>query len=54
MFCAHPQHPAMKRGVRAQKERKDINTTFLCLSNANSVYIRTILEVCADALTYAE
>ena len=40
----------MKRGVRAQKERKDINTTFLCLSNANSVYIKTILEVRADAL----
>ena len=40
-----PQHPAMKRGVRNLKNRKDVDTTFLCLSNSNSVYINTILEV---------
>lgn len=44
----HPhrnQHPAMLRGVRDLKNRKDIDTTFLCLSNSNTVYIDTILKV---------
>jgi pyridoxal phosphate phosphatase PHOSPHO2 len=35
----------MKRGVRNLKDRKDIDTTFLCLSNSNQVYIDTILKV---------
>ncbi|KAK9899431.1 hypothetical protein P389DRAFT_48499 [Cystobasidium minutum MCA 4210] len=39
-----PVHPAMKRGVRNLKARKDIDTTFLCLSNSNQVYINTILQ----------
>lgn len=37
------QHPAMKRAVTNLKNRGD--TTFLCLSNSNEVYIGTILEV---------
>ncbi|KAJ2926750.1 hypothetical protein H1R20_g10326, partial [Candolleomyces eurysporus] len=37
-----PFHPAMVRGVDNLK--KAGRTTFLCLSNANSVYISTILE----------
>ena len=36
------QHPAMVRAVKKLKEGG--NTTFLCLSNANSVFISTILE----------
>ncbi|EJU04051.1 hypothetical protein DACRYDRAFT_105116 [Dacryopinax primogenitus] len=39
-----PFHPAMKRCVRAIKVRSDPSTDLLVLSNANSVYIRTILE----------
>ena len=39
------QHPAMKRGVRNLKARQDVDTTFLCLSNSNKVYIDTILQV---------
>lgn len=35
----------MKRGVRNLKARKDVETTFLCLSNSNQVYIDTILKV---------
>lgn len=38
-----PVHPAMKRAVTNLKARGD--TTFLCLSNSNEVYIGTILEV---------
>jgi hypothetical protein len=38
-----PQHPAMKRAVTGLKGRGE--TTFLCLSNSNEVYISTILEV---------
>jgi len=37
-----PFHPAMVRAVTKLKEAGD--TTFLCLSNANSVFISTILE----------
>ncbi|KAF8303346.1 hypothetical protein DL93DRAFT_2173054 [Clavulina sp. PMI_390] len=39
-----PFHPAMARAVRFLKETKNPDTTFLCLSNSNSVYISTILE----------
>ena len=38
-----PQHPAMVRGVSALKARG--KTTFFCLSNANIIYITTILKV---------
>lgn len=38
-----PVHPAMKRAVTNLKARGD--STFLCLSNSNEVYIGTILEV---------
>jgi len=37
-----PMHPAMVRAVKNLKERG--KTTFFCLSNANSVYISTVLE----------
>lgn len=37
------QHPAMVRAVSSLKARGE--TTFLCLSNANSVFIDTILKV---------
>ncbi|KAL7424552.1 hypothetical protein Q5752_000236 [Cryptotrichosporon argae] len=37
-----PFHPAMKRAVTALKAKGE--TTFLCLSNSNDVYIPTILE----------
>jgi pyridoxal phosphate phosphatase PHOSPHO2 len=37
-----PYHPAMVRAVTELKGRGE--TTFLCLSNANSVFISTILE----------
>ncbi|KAF8904457.1 phosphatase phospho-type [Gymnopilus junonius] len=37
-----PYHPAMVRAVTSLKNRGE--TTFLCLSNANSVFISTILE----------
>ncbi|PPQ99433.1 hypothetical protein CVT24_005240 [Panaeolus cyanescens] len=37
-----PYHPAMKRAVTNLKSRG--KTTFLCLSNANSVFISTILK----------
>ncbi|KAJ3519774.1 hypothetical protein NMY22_g13045 [Coprinellus aureogranulatus] len=38
-----PFHPAMARGVDKLKTQDD-RTTFLCLSNSNSVFISTILE----------
>lgn len=41
------QHPAMIRGVKTIKAAVKPQTTFLCLSNANTVYISTVLEVCA-------
>lgn len=34
----------MKRAVTSLKERSS-DTTFLCLSNSNEIYISTILEV---------
>jgi len=37
-----PIHPAMIRGVTELKAKGD--TTFLCISNANNVFISTILE----------
>ncbi|KAG8970345.1 hypothetical protein FRC03_009618 [Tulasnella sp. 419] len=39
-----PFHPAMVRGVRKLKDAQSPETTFLCLSNANEVYIGTILK----------
>ncbi|KAH7929823.1 hypothetical protein BV22DRAFT_1029000 [Leucogyrophana mollusca] len=39
-----PFHPAMVRGVTKLKEASNPHTTFFCLSNANSVFISTILE----------
>ncbi|KAI0048259.1 hypothetical protein FA95DRAFT_1539953 [Auriscalpium vulgare] len=39
-----PFHPAMIRGVKTVKANATPETTFLCLSNANSVFISTILE----------
>ncbi|EGN99699.1 hypothetical protein SERLA73DRAFT_135051 [Serpula lacrymans var. lacrymans S7.3] len=39
-----PFHPAMVRGVTKLKEASNPTTTFFCLSNANSVFISTILE----------
>lgn len=35
----------MVRGVKKLKETADPTTTFFCLSNANSVFISTILKV---------
>jgi pyridoxal phosphate phosphatase PHOSPHO2 len=39
-----PFHPAMIRAVKAMKTAAKPQTTFLCLSSANNVYISTILE----------
>lgn len=39
------KHPAMARGVKAVKAASKPSTTFFCLSNANSVFISTILQV---------
>ncbi|ETW80594.1 hypothetical protein HETIRDRAFT_418592 [Heterobasidion irregulare TC 32-1] len=39
-----PFHPAMVRGVKAVKAASKPATTFFCLSNANSVFITTILQ----------
>jgi len=39
-----PFHPAMIRGVKKLKAAAKPQTTFLCLSNANSVFISTILQ----------
>ncbi|KAH9176738.1 phosphatase phospho-type [Lactarius sanguifluus] len=39
-----PFHPAMVRGVKTIKAAAKPQTTFLCLSSANSVFISTILE----------
>jgi len=41
---AVPVHPAMIRAVKAIKAASKPKTTLLCLSNANSVFISTILE----------
>ncbi|KAG8863570.1 hypothetical protein FRB96_008310 [Tulasnella sp. 330] len=45
-----PFHPAMVRAIKSLKGRPSPETTFLCLSNANQVYIDTILE--ARGLTH--
>ncbi|EIN11890.1 hypothetical protein PUNSTDRAFT_99192 [Punctularia strigosozonata HHB-11173 SS5] len=39
-----PFHPAMVRGVNKLKVSQDPKTTFFCLSNANEVFIKTILK----------
>jgi len=39
-----PFHPAMIRGVKTIKAAANPQTTFLCLSSANTVFISTILE----------
>jgi len=39
-----PFHPAVVRAVTKLKAATNPQTTFLCLSNANSVFISTILE----------
>ncbi|KAI0082062.1 hypothetical protein K474DRAFT_1655996 [Panus rudis PR-1116 ss-1] len=39
-----PFHPAMIRAVKTLKAKDSPQTTFLCLSNANSVFISTILK----------
>jgi len=39
------QHPAMINGVKTLKAAAKPQTTFLCLSSSNSVFISTILEV---------
>ncbi|KAF8331106.1 phosphatase phospho-type [Cantharellus anzutake] len=39
-----PFHPAMQRGARNIKENLRIPTTLICLSNANLVFIETILK----------
>lgn len=44
-FDRNLKHPAMARGVKNLKARSNPQTTFFCLSNANSVFISTILEV---------
>lgn len=38
------QHPAMKRAVTSLQSRSP-DTTFVCISNSNEVYIDTILKV---------
>ena len=49
LFCLFElwlaQHPAMTRLISKLKLSSSPNTTLFCLSNANSVYIKTILEV---------
>ncbi|CAL1706843.1 unnamed protein product [Somion occarium] len=39
-----PFHPAMTRAVKTLKAKVNPETKFLCLSNANSVFIPTILK----------
>jgi len=39
-----PLHPAMKRAVQDLKSSEKVDAQFLCLSNANSVFINTILK----------
>jgi len=39
-----PFHPAMIRAVKKLKARSSPSTVFFCLSNANSVFITTILK----------
>lgn len=51
---AIPFHPAMKRGLSHLKTTKSPATTFFCLSNANSVYISTVLKAHNFADLYDE
>lgn len=39
-----PFHPAMVRTIKGLKQSTDHETTLFCLSNANSIFISTILE----------
>jgi len=39
-----PFHPAMARGVKTIKAAAKPQTTFLCLSSSNTVFISTVLE----------
>jgi len=39
-----PFHPAMARALKGLKQTADPETTLFCLSNANSVFISTILQ----------
>ncbi|KAI0930478.1 hypothetical protein AcW1_009148 [Taiwanofungus camphoratus] len=39
-----PFHPAMARGVQNLKAKSSPKTTFFCLSNANIIFISTILK----------
>lgn len=43
------QHPAMKRAVTDLQKRSS-ETTFICLSNSNEIYIDTILKVSTSSL----
>lgn len=45
------QHPAMIRAVLDVKSKSTPKSTFLCLSNANSVFISTILKVLQSVTT---
>ena len=40
----------MIRGVKRVKAERQIKTTFLCLSNANTVYISEVLKVNGNQL----
>ena len=46
-FRIDPQHPAMKRAV-TELQKRSPDTTFICLSNSNEIYIDTILKVSED------
>ena len=47
-FRIDPQHPAMKRAV-TELQKRSPDTTFICLSNSNEIYIDTILKVSNNA-----
>ncbi|KAH0827366.1 putative phosphatase-domain-containing protein [Lanmaoa asiatica] len=40
-----PFHPAMKRGIQLLKDPTSVDTTLFILSNANTFFINTILQV---------
>lgn len=44
----------MVRAVKSLKARLEPETTFFCLSNANSVFISTILEVSSYRLIHGQ
>ncbi|WRT70163.1 uncharacterized protein IL334_007157 [Kwoniella shivajii] len=48
-----PFHPAMRRAVMSLQSRSE-DTTFLCLSNSNEIYIGTILEKHGLASLFSE